>query len=147
MNNLDLFRLDFVVSIKPEYALKIIEGCKTVELRRRFPFATVTGAIIFVYASAPVQALIGYATIKNVEKLDVDTIWDRYNEIAFIDRDDYEIYFRGVREGFVVHLGDPVKLPRPIDLATLKSELKFTPPQSFAYADDRSKRLACRAEG
>jgi predicted transcriptional regulator len=39
MNNLDLFRHDFVVSIKPEYALKIIEGCKTVELRRRFPAA------------------------------------------------------------------------------------------------------------
>lgn len=33
---LDLFRHDFVVSIKPEYATKIVVGDKKVELRRRF---------------------------------------------------------------------------------------------------------------
>jgi predicted transcriptional regulator len=32
------------LSIKPEYATKIVDGLKKVELRRRFPYGTVTGA-------------------------------------------------------------------------------------------------------
>jgi hypothetical protein len=35
---------DFVLSIKPEYATKIVDGLKKVELRRRFSYGTVTGA-------------------------------------------------------------------------------------------------------
>jgi predicted transcriptional regulator len=59
MNNLDLFRHDFVLSIKPEYATKIVEGLKKVELRRRFPYGTVTGARLYIYATVPIQAVIG----------------------------------------------------------------------------------------
>ncbi len=141
MSNLDLFRKNFILSIKPEYAFRIVEGSKTVELRRRFPYGTATGALMFVYASAPIQALIGYATIMDVEKRDVKDIWNVYNEVAYIKQDDFNGYFLGRDVGFVIRLGQPVSLSAPIGLSVLKSKLGFTPPQSFAYADDRLQQL------
>jgi predicted transcriptional regulator len=141
MSNLDLFRRDFILSIKPEYAARIVEGLKTVELRRRFPFGAATDARMFIYSSAPVQALIGYATILDVERLEIEEIWEKYSSVAFIERSDFDEYFRGRTKGFVIRLGQPVRLVTPIALSTLKAELGFTPPQSFTYADDGLNRL------
>jgi predicted transcriptional regulator len=144
MNTLDLFRHDFVLSIKPEYATKIVDGVKKVELRRRFPYGTVTGARVYVYATAPIQAVIGYATIRKVEKSAVEKIWLVYQEVAFIDRKDFEDYYQDTDSGYVLILENPVRLKRPIGLDVLKSELSFTPPQSFTYADDALRRLIDR---
>jgi predicted transcriptional regulator len=141
MNNLDLFRHDFVLSIKPEYATKIVGGQKTVELRRRFPYGTVTGAVMYVYASMPIQAVIGHATISTVEELPIEVIWARYHDIAFITREDFDNYYADRRSGFVIKLKDPVRISEPVPLATLKDRLGFTPPQSFAYADESFRQL------
>ncbi|MER8601260.1 hypothetical protein [Mesorhizobium sp. M0768] len=141
MSNLDLFRHDFVLSIKPEYAIKIVSGQKKVELRRRFPYGTVTGAVMYIYASAPIQAVIGYATISTVEELPVERIWANYSDVAFIARDDFDAYYAERTSGFVIKLQDPVAVPEPVPLSLLKDRLGFTPPQSFAYADDAFRQL------
>ena len=141
MTTLDLFRHDFILSIRPEYADKIVDGLKRVELRRRFPYGTVTGARIYVYATAPIQAVIGYATIRTVERLPVEQIWLKYHDVACITREDFAAYYQNVSSGYVVLLRDPVRIRRPIKLEVLKSEINFTPPQSFAYADDSFRRL------
>lgn len=141
MANLDLFRHDFVLSIKPEYATKIVEGLKTVELRRRFPYGTVTGARLYVYATVPLQAVIGYATISTVEEHRVDQIWELFHDVAYITRHDFDDYYANRENGFVIRLKDPVQLADPVPLSVLKEELDFTPPQSFAYADDKFRQL------
>jgi predicted transcriptional regulator len=141
MTTLDLFRHDFVLSIKPEYATKIVDGLKKVELRRRFPYGTVTGARIYIYATVPIQAVIGYATIREVERLPVEQIWDCYHEVAFIARSDFDDYYRDVELGYVLVLQDAVQLKEQIGISVLKSKLNFTPPQSFTYADDAFRRL------
>jgi predicted transcriptional regulator len=141
VTTLDLFRHDFILSIKPEYATKIVEGLKTVELRRRFPYGTVTGAVLYVYATVPIQALIGYATIRDVVKLPTEDIWAEYNKVAYITRSDFDDYYAGSNAGFVIRLKNPVRLQRPITLTELKTNLDFTPPQSFTYADEALKSL------
>jgi predicted transcriptional regulator len=141
MTTLDLFRHDFVLSIKPEYATKIVEGVKKVELRRRFPFGTVTGAKLFIYASAPIQAVVGYATIRIVEKLPVEQIWEKYNDVSCITRVDFDAYYKGCKSGFVIVLDSVVRLENPIPLAVLKEAFSFTPPQSFTYANEAFSRL------
>jgi predicted transcriptional regulator len=141
MSTYDLFRHDFVLSIKPEYATKIVEGLKKVELRRRFPPGTVTGARLYVYATVPIQALLGYATIKQVECMPVEEIWRAYNEVACINRKAFDAYYRDLDVGYVVVLKDVVGLEKPIPLAVLKEKVNFTPPQSFTYADDGFRQL------
>lgn len=141
MSSLDLFRHDFVLSIKPEYATKIVEGLKTVELRRRFPYGTVTGARLYVYATVPIQAVIGYATISKVEEHPVERIWEFYHTVAYITRPDFDKYYESRETGFVIRLMDAIAIPDPVPLSVLKERLDFTPPQSFAYADDRFRQL------
>ena len=55
-----------LLSIKPKFALQIIGGTKTIELRRKFPTDRVIGGIAIIYASNPLQKIIGYAHIENV---------------------------------------------------------------------------------
>lgn len=141
MSNLDLFRHDFVVSIKPEYATKIMSGEKTVELRRRFPYGTVTGARMYVYASAPIQAVVGFAVIKTVHRIPPEEIWERYSAVSFIKRDDFVAYYAGSEVGYVLVLDEVTGFAKPIPLITLKDRLGFSPPQSFAYADDKFRDL------
>ncbi|MBU2328193.1 MAG: ASCH domain-containing protein [Alphaproteobacteria bacterium] len=141
MSNLDFFKQDFVLSIKPEYATRIVDGLKKVELRRRFPYGTVTNAKLFIYATVPLQSVLGYATIEEVRRLPVEEIWRQYHEVSYIDKPAFDEYYGDLAEGYVLVLRDPVKLEAPIPLDVLKSKLKFTPPQSFTYADDAFRRI------
>lgn len=141
MKTLDLFRHDFVLSIRPEYATKIINGQKRVELRRRFPTSTVTGAVSYIYATAPIQAIIGWATIVEVRSMLVPQIWEEFKDVACIDTQDFEQYFAGMKRGCVLMLERPEAANPPVSLAVMKQKLKFVPPQSYCYADDALQRL------
>ena len=60
---------DVLMSIRPQYASKILDGRKTVELRRKFPEVGAIGATVLIYSSSPVKAIVGTARIKKVAKL------------------------------------------------------------------------------
>jgi predicted transcriptional regulator len=141
MATLDLFRHDFVLSIKPEYATKIIAGEKTVELRRRFPPGTVTGALAYVYATVPIQAVIGWATIADVRSMAVPQIWAEFERAACIGPDDFWQYFGNLKNGYVLVLERPRALAHPVKLSELRASLNFVPPQSYCYADESFRRL------
>jgi predicted transcriptional regulator len=141
MKTLDLFRHDFVLSIKPEYAAKIISGEKTVELRRKFPNGTVTGAVAYIYATVPIQAVIGWVTIADVKSLHVNEIWNQFKDVACIEENDFLQYFGDLKSGFVLILEDPQSLSTPVALSELKSQLNFVPPQSYCYADEPFRQL------
>ena len=79
---------------------------------------------------------MGLATIKEVRRLRVDEIWRQYHDVAYIDKPAFDEYYADVLEGYVLVLRDPVKFASPVPLEELKTKLKFTPPQSFTYADD-----------
>ena len=55
------FRRDVLVSVRSIYASKILHGQKTVELRRKFPEVGATGALVLIYSSRPVSAVVGCA--------------------------------------------------------------------------------------
>ena len=78
MDAIPEFRRDILVSVRPIYASKILHGQKTVELRRKFPEVGATGALILIYSSSPVSAVVGCARIKHVLKLPVSRIWKEY---------------------------------------------------------------------
>src|SRR5258708_7579220 len=92
---------DLLVSIRPCYASKILDGQKTVELRRRFPEHNAVGATAFIYSSSPVCAVVGFARIRHVLKLPVSEIWRDYGAAACISKDDFKAYFVGLRHGYV----------------------------------------------
>lgn len=128
---------NFIISIKPNYALKIIDGVKTVELRRRFPVDNIKGGKVIVYASSPIREIIGYAIIEGVEKLPIAKLWKKYNEEACVEKEFFYTYFEGVEEGYAVSLSHPVKLQIPINVKSLEKKYKISAPQSYCYASEK----------
>lgn len=131
---------DVVLSIKPQYSEKIIGGSKTVELRRRFPMSAPAGTMIYIYSTSPVRAIVGMAEIKSVLKLSVIQIWERFEEVAHIDKDDFDTYFAGVESGFALVLSSARAFSTPLTLSDLRENFDFKPPQSFLYANQDLQR-------
>ena len=136
---------DVVLSIRPQYSEKILAGCKTVELRRRFPVSAPTGTLAYIYSTSPVRAMVGVAEIKDVLKLPVSQIWAEFEETAFIDRSNFDKYFEGVDFGFALLFNEVRAFSRPIPLAELREQFGFEPPQSYLYAK-RDLRKALKNE-
>ncbi|KEC72896.1 transcriptional regulator [Rhizobium leguminosarum bv. phaseoli CCGM1] len=136
---------DVVLSIRPQYSEKILEGRKTVELRRRFPISAPGGTIAYIYSTSPVRAMVGVAEIKDVLKLPIEQIWAEFEDTAFIERADFDSYFQGVDFGFALLFEDVKSFARPIPLNELRERFSFEPPQSYLYAS-RDLRKALRHE-
>ncbi|MFN5128886.1 MAG: helix-turn-helix domain-containing protein [Sphingomonadaceae bacterium] len=125
---------DVVLSIRPQYSDKIVDGTKTAELRRRFPVSAPKGTIAYIYSTSPVRAMVGVAEIKDVLKLPITEIWQRFENQAFITKADFDKYFEGVDHGFVLLFERARSFSQPMPLSLLREQFDFEPPQSFLYA-------------
>jgi hypothetical protein len=63
-----------VLSIKPKDADLILAGTKTVEFRRAWAAEKVDA--IAIYASAPIQRIVGVAQVSNVVSAKPTLLWD-----------------------------------------------------------------------
>lgn len=129
---------DFLLSIKPEYAFKILSGEKSIELRRSFPAINGHPALILIYASSPIKAIVGCALLKKVEKLPVMRLWNKYGKKACIHIDKFEDYFEGKDEGFALFLDRPITFSKALKSEELDD---FYPPQSYKYLNDELYEL------
>lgn len=127
-------RRDVVLSVRPNYSDKIIKGKKTIELRRRFPVTAPRGTIAYIYSTTPVQAMIGSAEIAEVLKLPVPEIWQKFGKMAQIERNSFDHYFTGLKDGFALKFINVREFSRSIELPELRRRFGFEPPQSFLYA-------------
>ena len=125
---------DVVFSIRPQYSQPIVEGVKTVELRRRFPVDVPVGTIALIYSTSPTRALTGIAEIGGVVKASPSEIWASFEKEACIDRKDFDAYFAGVESACAIKLRRARPLRRSLHLAELRERFNFEPPQSFLYA-------------
>ncbi|MDP1643734.1 MAG: helix-turn-helix domain-containing protein [Phenylobacterium sp.] len=132
-------RRDVVFSIKPEYCDAIIDGRKTVELRRRFPATAPVGTTVFIYATSPTRALVGMAEIGQVHCRTPQEIWDSFSDRACIARKDFDRYFDGVESGVAIELRRGRRLRRSLDLSELRERFSFEPPQSYLYATPKMR--------
>ncbi len=122
------------MSIRPQYANKIFDGTKTVELRRIKPKMLDSGDLIFVYVSSPVKALAGAFRVASVVEKKLEPLWRAVKDYAGVTRVEFFNYYEGVNSGVAIFIDDVWLLPRPIKLAQLQEEIKnFYPPQSFRY--------------
>ena len=125
---------DVIFSLRPHYAENIVSGAKTVELRRRFAGEAVIGSTAFLYACAPVKAIIGYAEIADVRRLTLEDIWSQYGESACIRRCDFDKYFDGLKCGYAIVLQNAKRLRTMAQAHDLRERFGFRAPQSYSYA-------------
>ena len=120
-------------SIRPRHVEKIVDGEKTVELRRRFSDEIAPGTTILIYSTSPTRAIVGSAAIRRVERLKLDDLWQRHGEAACVDRATFDGYFVGVEEGYAILLEDVREFVSHFLADDLREQFGFVPPQSFMY--------------
>ncbi len=118
-----------VLSIKPEFAFKIFDGTKKFEFRKSI-FKNEKIKTIIVYASSPVQQVIGEFDIEEVLNHDLSTLWDLTREFSGISEEFYYEYFLNKEQGFAIKIKKTRKYRTP---KCLRADFNLSPPQSFAY--------------
>lgn len=121
-----------MMSIKPGYADLIFSGIKAVELRRT-AVNIKPGDIVFVYASAPVKAVIGKFQVDRVRMDGLSEIWAAVNPYAAVSKEEFDCYFEGARWATAIYIGSYVTLT-PVPLDVLRRRVPgFRPPQSYMF--------------
>jgi predicted transcriptional regulator len=118
-----------VLSIKPEFAFKIFDGTKKFEFRKVI-FKNKKVHTVFVYASSPVQQVIGEFKIKQIINKDIQRLWELTQDFSGISEDYFFKYFEDKIEGYAIEINTPIRYDTP---KNLKKDFNLLPPQSFAY--------------
>lgn len=121
-----------LLSLKPNFAERILEGHKTAEVRRRFPNLPPTTRV-FIYASSPSRAVLGSFILDAVHVGAPSTLWDQFGARLDINREYFDRYLEGTSSGSVLEVGTAVRWEQPIPLAQLRSAVGIEPPQSYRY--------------
>lgn len=118
-----------VLSIKPEFANKIFDGSKKYEFRRAI-FKNRQVKKVVVYASYPVQKVIGEFEIEDILIHDLDTLWKKTKSYAGISEDYFFSYFKAKDRGYAIKIKNTKLYKTP---KCIRQDLNLFPPQSFLY--------------
>jgi predicted transcriptional regulator len=134
----DLVR-EALISIKPQYADAILDGRKTVELRRgRVRFGR--GTMLWIYSTLPRGQIEGVAIVGSVVTASPDTIWSRFRAQSGISRQEFDAYARGRDLISAIVIEDVVPARTKLSLRLLRSKIRsFHPPQFMARVDPLGK--------
>ncbi len=121
-----------LLSIKPEFAEKIFNGTKKFEFRRSV-FKNKNVKTVVVYASSPVQRVIGEFEIDSILNTELQQLWDDTKEYSGISEHFFFEYFNNKKKGYAIKIKSPKLYKKPL---SLKDNFNTTPPQSFMYLED-----------
>lgn len=130
-----------LISIKPKFAKKILSGEKSFEFRKRLPKETPD--MMLIYASSPVQRVIGYAHVDGILTLPLDELWEKTKNGAGITHEYFQEYFARQNEGSALILSSPVRLLRPVKLEEIGVRKA---PQSYMFISSEVAEKIIREE-
>jgi predicted transcriptional regulator len=117
-----------MLSIHPEYAEAIFLGIKRNEYRRYVWREEVRR--VFIYACAPISAVVGEFTVLSVVGSTPDVLWAQTGRYGGITKHEFDAYFRNANQGFSVRIGAVKRYDKPLSLSHFGIRKA---PQSFAY--------------
>ena len=120
-----------IISIKPEYVTKILNGEKRFEFRRKV-FKRADVDTLVVYASAPVQRVVAEVRIAEILTSTPQELWERTHKHGGIGKVQYMNYFHDTDTAHAIALGAVNEFPEPMRLSDYAPMLT-RPPQSYAY--------------
>lgn len=131
-----------LLSIKPQYVEKILDGQKTVELRKVKPQLEI-GDFILVYESSPSKSLIGWFEIKEIICEKPKILWKKVKNDAGVTKKEFDTYYQKSDMGVAIRIEDRHTIKKPIPLHTVREKwTKFRPPQSFHYLKEEEISIA-----
>jgi predicted transcriptional regulator len=118
-----------VMSVHPRYAEAIMDGSKKVEFRKRALASDVV--VVWVYATAPVQRIVGYFEVDATVMATPRDLWHQFRAVGGINRSDFYRYYATAALGAGIKIKRASRLPVPVPISELLPS--GVPPQSYAY--------------
>ncbi len=127
-----------LLSIKPKYVDAIIRGEKLFEFRKAI-FRSNDIKRVYIYASSPVQKIVGYFNLEGIIKGHPSEIWEECSELGGISEHDFFEYYRGKTKAFSLKISELTLFDNAV--CPYSTFNNFTPPQSFMYFDKMESEL------
>ncbi len=122
-----------LLAVKPSFACALVEGSKGFEFRRVWP-SFQPGDLVYVYSSAPVQAIVGSFVCGNIVQGRPEAVWRRLRVEGNIPRSIFRDYFRGSRVASAIEVTNPHAWITPLPLAAIRRRIpEFHPPRSYKF--------------
>jgi type I restriction enzyme S subunit len=122
--------MNVLLSVKPEYAEKIIKGKKKYEFRRSI-FKRNDIEKIFIYSSSPIRKIIASFEIEKIVNDSPESIWKLCQKYGGISKKDFFVYFKNSESAYAIKICNVFIFQEPIDPYNIIED--FKPPQSFYY--------------
>lgn len=117
-----------LLSIKPEFVAKILDGTKKFEFRKGI-FKNNNVKSVVIYATMPVGMIVGEFDIKNIIEDEPTELWIKTKHQAGISKNFFDSYFERRKKAFAIEIGDIRIYESPIKL----SSMGISAPQSYRY--------------
>lgn len=117
-----------LLSIKPEFVEKILNGTKKFEFRKGI-FKNDNVKSVVIYSTMPVGLIVGEFDIINIIEDNPVNLWRKTKKHAGISKHFFDSYFDRREKAFAIEIGNIRVYDNPIKL----SSLGVTAPQSYRY--------------
>ena len=122
--------MKILISIKPKFVKKILEGTKIFELRRKIFLKKINTVII--YESSPTKKIVGEFIIDRIISDTPNKIYQKYNKYLGIDKENYFEYFKNTNIAYAIKIKKVIKYEKELTLADFNLERA---PQSYQYVE------------
>jgi predicted transcriptional regulator len=122
---------DILISLHKKYVQRMLDGTKSIELRRRALHVS-GGTRVWIYSKSPYAVVEAFAIIDRVIRAKPRDLWNEYKDRVGISKSDFESYFLDVSMGCALVLRDIQRLPYSVSLSEIRDHASsFQPPQFF----------------
>ena len=129
-------KMDALISIRPEYIARIMNGEKKYEFRKSIFKQPVKR--VFIYSSAPKKRIVGYFDWTGTITGTVNQVWDQTKEYAGIDKKAYKAYFKKAECAYAIKLNSLHLFKEFMNPWHVNG---FRPPQSYYYLRNKNRIL------
>lgn len=131
-----------LISVEGRHTVRMLNGEKTVELRRR-PVRIGPRTRVWIYSKIPRGYLEALAIVDNVVEACPRQIWEDFGDRTGISRSEFEAYFSGLDYGYAILFHQIIGLNPLISLTDIRQRIcGFQPPQFFKRLSAGSAELA-----
>lgn len=123
------------ISVKPEFANKLVTKEKSIELRKIRPQVKI-GDYVIIYASSPLKSVVGFGIIKQIIETTPEHMWQNFHLLLGIDKIRFDSYYAGKVKSIGIEV-ENIRKVAPIHLDKLRTiDPNFHPPQVYRYVSN-----------
>lgn len=123
--------MNAILSVKPEYASKILCGEKLYEYRKSIFRRPVEK--VYIYASSPICMIVGEFQIDHIIREAPTILWNKTHSESGVTKSFFNSYFNGKPLGYAIRLKEVISYPTPINPFSICED--FRAPQNYIYVE------------